>query len=86
MTVQNFIYIVRPVKEDFLNTSTEEEKKTVNEHFQYLKRLLEEKVLILAGPETNAKFGIVIFEAESEEIAREIMDNDPAVIKKVFSA
>jgi uncharacterized protein YciI len=86
MQLKQFIYIVKPVKEDFLNTSTEEDNKIISEHFDHLKSLFEDRVLILAGPETNAKFGIVVFEAESEEKAREIMNNDPAVVKKVFSA
>lgn len=81
-----FIYIVKPLRENFSETATEEENNIIGEHFQYLKKLLEERILILAGPETNAKFGIVILEAENEEKAREIMENDPAVKKNVFSA
>ncbi len=82
----HFIYIVKPVKENFNKTATEEDQKIIGEHFLYLKNLLEEKILILAGPELNAKFGIVVFEAGTEGIAKEIMLNDPAVKKKVFSA
>lgn len=82
----HFIYIVKPVKENFNETATEEDHKIIGEHFLYLKNLLEEKILILAGPELNAKFGIVVFETGTEEIAEEIMLNDPAVKKNVFSA
>jgi uncharacterized protein YciI len=81
-----FIYIVKPFKDNFNETATEEENKIIGEHFLYLKKLLVEKKLILAGPELNAKFGIVVLETESEEQAVDIMENDPAVLKGVFSA
>jgi uncharacterized protein YciI len=85
-TKLQFVYIVKPVKENFNETATDEENKIVGEHFLYLKNLLEENILILAGPETNAKFGLVVLEADSEESAVQIMKNDPAVKKGIFTA
>ncbi len=81
-----FIYIVKPRKENFNETATIEENNIVGEHFLYLQKLLEQNILILAGPELNAEFGIAIIETDSEDEARNIMENDPAVKKKVFSA
>ena len=81
-----FIYIVKPIKENFNESATEEENNIIGEHFLYLQKLLEQKVLILAGPELNAGFGIVIIETDSENDARTIMENDPAVKKNIFSA
>ena len=81
-----FVYIVKPVKENFNETATEEENDVVSEHFLYLKSLLDKNILILAGPELNAKFGITVIEADSEEQAKEIMNNDPAVLNNVFTA
>jgi uncharacterized protein YciI len=69
--------------------ATEEEKRIVSEHFSYLKALQEKGVLILAGRTQNtdhSSHGIVIFTADSEEKAREIMLADPAVEKRVFRA
>jgi uncharacterized protein YciI len=83
---KQFVYIVKPVKENFEKTATEKDNKIVGEHFLYLKNLLEEKKLILAGPQVNAKFGIVVFEADSEKEAEHILQNDPAVTKGVFTA
>lgn len=83
---KQFVYIAKPVKENFEKTATDEDNKIVGEHFLYLKNLLEEKKLILAGPQVNAKFGIVVFEAASEEEAEHIMQNDPAVMNRVFTA
>ncbi len=62
--------------------STESESRIVSEHFNYLKRLTEDGVVILAGRTQNtdySSFGIVLLKAETVEAAREIMLNDPAV-------
>ena len=67
--------------------STETESRTVNEHFSYLKDLMEKGVVILAGRTLNTEysgFGIVLFNAESMESARRIMLDDPAVKNHVF--
>lgn len=61
---------------------TDQDNEIVNEHFNYLKDLLNKQILILAGRTINEdvdKFGIVVFEADSNEIAQEIMHNDPAI-------
>ena len=68
--------------------STEVESRIISEHFNYLKRLTED-VVILAGRTQNtdySSFGIVLLRAETIEAAREIMLNDPAVKNKVFRA
>ena len=69
--------------------STAEEETILAQHFAYLKDLTEKGVLILAGRTLNtdeSSFGIVIFTAASEEAARQIMENDPAVKKGVMRA
>lgn len=81
-----FVYIVKPIKDNFNQSATEEENQIIEEHFLYLKKLLEDNILILAGPELNAKFGIVVLEADSYEQAFNIMKNDPAVKKSIFLA
>jgi uncharacterized protein YciI len=81
-----FIYILKSKKENFNETGTEEEFSIMGEHFIHLKELLKNNVLILAGPELNAKFGIAVIEAENEKEARKIMDSDPAIKKGVMNA
>lgn len=59
------------------------------EHFRYLQKLLADNRLILAGRTQNmdeTTFGIVILLAESEEAARHVMENDPAVRQNVMTA
>lgn len=69
--------------------ATEEEKKLVSEHFSYLQDLERKGTLILAGRTENtdnSSHGIVIYNSESEDRAREIMLDDPAVKKMLFRA
>jgi uncharacterized protein len=85
-----FLYRIQPIRHDMLTGgSTELESRIVSEHFNYLKQLANEGVVILAGRTQNtdySSFGIVLFNAETMEAAREIMLNDPAVKNKVFRA
>lgn len=74
-----FIYFIRSPKENFAENMTDEEAEIMGVHFNYLREQMEKGKLILAGPETSGKFGICILNALSEDEAREIMMNDPAV-------
>jgi uncharacterized protein len=68
---------------------TEEDNAIVAEHFDRLQMLTEKKVVILAGRTLNMDkdgFGIVIFEADNNEEAEEIMEKDPAVAKGIMTA
>ncbi|PEJ60695.1 hypothetical protein CN692_00975 [Bacillus sp. AFS002410] len=84
--MENFIYVLKPVRSTFLNDSTEEERSIVSEHFHYLQNLNIEKTVSLAGRTENAEFGIVILHAENLQHAQGIMQNDPAVKKNVMTA
>lgn len=69
--------------------ATENEAKTVAEHFEYLKDLISNGTVLLAGRTRNtdnSSFGIVLFKADSEEEARRIMNKDPAVKNRIFRA
>jgi len=88
--LEQFLYRIQPVRHDMLTKgSTELESRIVSEHFNYLKQLTEEAIVILAGRTQNtdySSFGIVLLKAETIEAAREIMLNDPAVKNNVFRA
>jgi len=63
--------------------------RNINEHFAYLKSLNEQGALILAGrtqTSDDKSFGIVIFKTTSEDAARKVMENDPAVKQGVMNA
>ncbi len=89
---QKYCYILKlyPKYYDFDNWP-EEATKIVGTHFNYLKKLTEEGVVIMAGrtvnnPMTENDFGIIILEASSKEEAQNIMDNDPSIKGKVMYA
>ncbi len=83
--ISTFLYKIVPTRPDFATFWTEAEEKAMKEHFAYLKGLLEEGRLVLAGPCIDASFGIVIFDAESLELAREVALADPAIVAGVMS-
>jgi len=75
-----WIYFIHPPRDDFATTMTPEESHVWEVHFERFQRLLAEGVVILVGPtlgRTNT--GIAIFEADDEEQARRIMDEDPVI-------
>lgn len=76
----NWVYFIHPPREGFVETITDEEAAIMQTHAGYLADLLERGVLVLAGPTLGqVNTGITVIEAESEEAARELMLEDPAV-------
>jgi uncharacterized protein YciI len=80
-----FVYIIKPHRENFAATMTAEEGRVMEIHFNYLQDLLTKGKLILAGPVLTGEFGVCVIETESEEEARRIMENDPAVLNNIVT-
>jgi len=78
--MEQWVYFIHAPREDFGTTMTDEEREVWGRHFELLQRRLDEGTLILAGP-TLGKIntGIHVFEAEDEEAARRMMEEDPAI-------
>jgi uncharacterized protein YciI len=55
------------------------------EHGYYMKKLLKEGKLLLAGPFSDNSGAQIILKVEDENQVREIMNQDPAIIKNNFS-
>ncbi|HLF25221.1 MAG TPA: YciI family protein [Anaerolineae bacterium] len=87
---KEYLYMIRPTRIEMVTHGpTPEETRIVSQHSAYLDQLAERGVLQVFGRTQNADedvFGIVIFVADSEEAARTIMENDPAVKYGVMSA
>lgn len=87
---QQFLYKLKLVPHLLASEAwTDEDNAAVEEHFNRLKTLHEEGVLILAGRTLNedaSQFGIVIFKAATEANARQLMNSDPAVAQGVMTA
>jgi len=82
MTKINHYYaIIKPYRQDFITNPKEKEDKIMEEHFSYLKSLLKKKKLFFAGPTLIPEdpFGIIILETETEEEAKNLLENDPSV-------
>lgn len=85
--MNQWIYVLSPVREELATNPTPKDAETVDRHFEHLKVLLERGRLVLAGRTLeDLPFGIVIFEAETEAEARSIMADDPAVQGGVMTA
>lgn len=84
--MNEYVYLIRATRPGFAEGSTPEEDAAMSAHFQYLKGLLAEGTLILAGPCLDTAFGVVIFRAQSLEDARRIMESDPSVMSGVMGA
>lgn len=87
---KQFLYVLR-VTPEFHNAQawTDKENAVVARHFERLAKATAEGRVVLAGRTTEAltaTFGIVIFDAESVEAARQFMEDDPAVKAGLMSA
>jgi uncharacterized protein YciI len=75
-----WIYFIHPPRENFAATMTDAERQVWSEHAERLQRLLDEGVLVLAGPTLGTvNTGIAVIEAPDEESARQIMTADPTI-------
>jgi uncharacterized protein YciI len=87
---KQYLYRIKPTRPEMLIEGlTPQESEIVSQHFTYLQQLVQQGVVILAGRTLNTdedSSGIVIFKADSEEQARTIMNNDPAVNQGVMHA
>jgi uncharacterized protein YciI len=87
---KQFIYVLKltPRLLDEKNW-TEQDNQIVGRHFRRLQRLHKEGRVLMAGRTLNSdpsQFGVVVFEAASEEEARALMEADDAVKEKIMTA
>jgi uncharacterized protein YciI len=88
--MNQYLYRIQPSRLEMVtHGATDEEALILSEHFDYLKSLTEQGVVLVFGRTQNndtSTFGITIFRAESEDAASAIMNNDPAVKKGIMGA
>jgi uncharacterized protein YciI len=61
-------------------------KQDLMEHAQYMQKLLDNSKLMLGGPFTDNSGGMAIITVDNSDAAEDVMKNDPAVVKGVFTA
>jgi uncharacterized protein len=88
--LKEYLYLLRPTRLGMVTEGpTEHEQMIASQHFAYLTDLTERGVMVLVGRTQNNDedtMGIAIFRAPSDEEARAIMNNDPAVANHVMTA
>jgi len=85
-----YLYRLKPVRIAMLTQGlTEQEAAAVADHFAYLERLTAQGRVLMAGRTQTADehtFGIVVFVADSDEAAHDLMQGDPALSRGVMTA
>ena len=88
--MQEYLYKLQLARKDMLLTGpSETEQAVVSEHFAYLQDLTAKGAVIFVGRTLTTDentMGLAVFRAESEEAARQIMNEDPVVKKGVMTA
>lgn len=90
MKKQQFVYVLKLIPRLHQDDNwTEQDEAIVQRHFDRLKKYTDEGQVILAGRTQNQaseSFGLVIFEAKSEDEARTFMNGDPEVEEGIMTA
>ncbi len=85
---QIYLYRIQPQRVEMLSEGPRpEEEAAIERHARYLQSLVDEGRVLLAGRTLvtdETSFGLVILRAASEEEARRIMREDPAVAEGVM--
>ncbi len=84
-----WLCILRPARVGMVSEGpTDHERDVVGRHFAYLKGLTDKGTIILVGRTQNndeRTIGLNVFRADSEDAARAIVTNDPAVVEGVMT-
>ena len=75
-----WIYFIHPPRDDFAETMTEAEGAVWAAHWARIQREFAAGRIILVGPTLGPRnTGICVFEADDEDAARTLMNEDPAI-------
>jgi uncharacterized protein len=79
--MSHYFMILRPPRPTFPGDMTAEERQLMQQHAQYWRALLEERVSVVFGPvmDPQGAFGVGIFRAEDEAAARSLVLADPVI-------
>jgi len=85
-----FAYRVRPTRFEMLSAGpTSAEADAVQRHYDHLRALTTAGTVVLAARSLTAdpaSFGLVVFHAPDEAAARELMEQDPAIVEGVMQS
>ncbi len=81
---EHFMVVLDGTREGWPENMTETELEAMQRHYVYLRNLMYEGKMLLAGPAFGLG-GIVVLNAADEAEARRIMDNEPSVTAGVHT-
>jgi uncharacterized protein YciI len=88
--MNQYIYLIESPRQELVTNPdawTEDEIHIAESNFAYLKQATEDGFLFLAGRSTDGEGpAIVVFEASSENDARQFMENDPFIADGLMTA
>jgi uncharacterized protein YndB with AHSA1/START domain/uncharacterized protein YciI len=84
-TPVHFIVQLHGTRDGWPADMTPDEERIMQEHFIYLKNLMHEGRMLLAGPCMDPVYGLVVLEVADEADARQLMDNEPSVVGGVHT-
>ncbi|MGN6341558.1 MAG: YciI family protein [Ginsengibacter sp.] len=85
--MKHFFYKLIPPRPDFHLHQSENERAIMQQHGAYWAGLAADKKAIIYGPVFHKEgvFGIAVIASESEEEAKNIANNDPAILSKIHT-
>lgn len=82
-----FAYLLRPAfDQSFLARATQDERNVFEQHGEWLEARYAEGRVRFAGRCYDGPLGLIVLDAENEEEARRLMEQDPSVRHGVQSA
>lgn len=87
MSERQYIYVLKLIERlHEENAWTDNDNRIITAHFNHLKNNTESGKVILAGKtDKDSGFGIVLFNAASEDEAERFMNSDPAIMNDIMS-
>ncbi len=85
MKYEHYFVRLLGARADWPENMTEREEQIMGEHYLYLKKLTATQTALMAGPVLGDPFGLIVLRAESEDQAREIMEQEPSVLQGVHT-
>lgn len=63
----------------FTTVDKEKDNEILQEHLDYIYKLIDDKVIVAKGPFTDHSGGLIIYKADGMEKALEYVNNDPVI-------
>jgi len=84
MPKKQFLVLLEGTRADWPNNMTPDEEAVLEKHFVYLRNLMYDGTMLLAGPAFGLG-GVVVLQVADEAGARDIMDKEPSVVAGVHT-